>query len=152
VTSENSEKIVTIIGGSGFIGRHIVQALAKRGYLIRVACRRPDLDVQLGTPGRSCRYRPMYAIRLVAVCDGATSVINLTGILASHGAQSLRPSMFWSRSRQSRQSGQGQVFIQMSALGADPASKANMRARNLPEKQRPRQRSRRNHSAAFDCV
>ena len=54
MTSENSEKIVTIIGGSGFIGRHIVRALAQRGYRIRVACRRPDLagHVQpLGTPG-----------------------------------------------------------------------------------------------------
>ena len=55
VASENSEKIVTLIGGSGFIGRHIVRALANRGYRIRVACRRPDLagHVQpLGTPGQ----------------------------------------------------------------------------------------------------
>ena len=34
-------KLVTVIGGSGFLGRHVVRALAKRGYRIRVACR-PD--------------------------------------------------------------------------------------------------------------
>ena len=36
-------KLVTVFGGSGFIGRHVVRALAKRGYLIRVATRRPEL-------------------------------------------------------------------------------------------------------------
>ena len=50
-----SETLITIIGGSGFVGRHVVQALAKRGYRMRVAVRRPDLAgyVQpLGTPGQ----------------------------------------------------------------------------------------------------
>ena len=49
------DKLVTVIGGSGFIGRHVVRALAKRGYRVRVACRRPDLagDVQpYGAPGQ----------------------------------------------------------------------------------------------------
>ena len=88
MTAENSEKIVTIIGGSGFIGRHIVRALAKRGYRIRVACRRPDLagHVQpLGTPGQimPVQANVRYPASLAAVCDGAYAVINLTGVLAS---------------------------------------------------------------------
>ncbi|HEY5362994.1 MAG TPA: NAD-dependent epimerase/dehydratase family protein, partial [Aestuariivirga sp.] len=52
---QNSDKLITIIGGSGFVGRHVVRALAKRGYRIRVACRRPDLAshvVPLGVPGQ----------------------------------------------------------------------------------------------------
>ena len=52
---DKNDKLVTVIGGSGFIGRHVVRSLAKRGYRIRVACRRPDLagHVQpLGTPGQ----------------------------------------------------------------------------------------------------
>ena len=55
VTSANSDKIVTLVGGSGFVGRQILRSLAKRGYRIRVACARPDLSgpVQpLGTTGQ----------------------------------------------------------------------------------------------------
>ncbi len=76
MTAENSEKIVTLIGGSGFIGRHIVRALAKRGYRIRVACRRPDLagHVQpLGTPGQimPVQANVRFPASLAAACDGA---------------------------------------------------------------------------------
>ncbi len=47
----SSEKIVTVIGGSGFVGRHIVRALAREGYRIRVGCRRPDLAGHLQPSG-----------------------------------------------------------------------------------------------------
>ena len=129
VASENSEKIVTLIGGSGFIGRHIVRALANRGYRIRVACRRPDLagHVQpLGTPGQvmpvqaNVRFPPSLA----AACEGAYAVINLTGILASHSAQSfsaIHVSGAEASGRAAR-AAKAQVFIQMSALGANADS------------------------------
>ncbi|RYG55429.1 NAD-dependent epimerase/dehydratase family protein, partial [bacterium] len=38
-----SPKLVTIFGGSGFVGKHLVQALARKGYRMRIAVRRPDL-------------------------------------------------------------------------------------------------------------
>ena len=55
MTLSNMPKLVTIFGGSGFVGRHIVRVLAKRGYRIRVAVRRPD-PAQRGA-GRSMSYR-----------------------------------------------------------------------------------------------
>jgi len=129
VISENSEKIVTLIGGSGFIGRHIVRALAKRGYRIRVACRRPDLagHVQpLGTPGQvmPVQANVRFPASLAAACDGATAVVNLTGVLASRGAQSFDAIHVFGAeaSAKAAKAAKAQVFIQMSALGADAES------------------------------
>ena len=48
----NHDTLVTIFGGSGFLGRHLVRALAKRHYRIRVAVRRPDLAGHLQPLGR----------------------------------------------------------------------------------------------------
>ena len=129
MTSENSEKIVTIIGGSGFIGRHIVRALAKRGYRVRVACRRPDLagHVQpLGTPGQimPVQANVRFPASLAAVCDGAYAVINLTGVLASRGAQSFEAIHVFGAeaSAKAAKAAKARVFIQMSALGTDASS------------------------------
>ncbi|WP_428672092.1 complex I NDUFA9 subunit family protein [Roseibium sp.] len=86
-------KLVTVFGGSGFLGRHIVQALARRGYRVRAAVRRPDLATHLqplGTPGQimpvqaNLRYR-WSVDRAVA---GAGAVVNAVGILAPSGKQS----------------------------------------------------------------
>jgi uncharacterized protein YbjT (DUF2867 family) len=129
VTSENSEKIVTIIGGSGFIGRHIVRALAKRGYRIRVACRRPDLagHVQpLGTPGQvmPVQANVRYPASVAAACDGATAVINLTGVLFSSGAQSFEAIHVFGAEAcaKAAKAAKAKIFIQMSALSADASS------------------------------
>ncbi len=48
-------RIVTVFGGSGFVGRHVVRALAREGWRVRIACRRPDLAFflqPLGGPGQ----------------------------------------------------------------------------------------------------
>ena len=48
-------RLVTVFGGSGFVGRHVVGALARDGWRVRVACRRPDLAFflqPLGGPGQ----------------------------------------------------------------------------------------------------
>ena len=52
MTASPLETLVTVFGGSGFLGRHVVRALAKRGYRIRVAVRRPDLAGHLQPLGR----------------------------------------------------------------------------------------------------
>ena len=50
--ASHSDTLVTVFGGSGFLGRHIVSALARRDYRIRVAVRRPELAGHLQPIGR----------------------------------------------------------------------------------------------------
>jgi NADH dehydrogenase len=88
----SSAKLVTVFGGSGFIGRHVVQALAKRGHRIRVAVRRPDLagHVQpLGAVGqiKAIQANLRYRWSIDRAVDGADAVVNLVGILAESGRQ-----------------------------------------------------------------
>jgi uncharacterized protein YbjT (DUF2867 family) len=129
VTASTSGELITIIGGSGFLGRHIVQALAKRGYRIRVACRRPDLagHVQpLGAPGQimPVQANVRYPASLAAACDGAFAVINLTGILYGSGAQSFDAIHVFGAeaSAKAAKAAKARLFIQVSAIGADAAS------------------------------
>jgi uncharacterized protein YbjT (DUF2867 family) len=122
-------KLITVFGGSGFIGRHLVQALVKRGHRIRVAVRRPDLAGHLqplGTVGQiqpiqaNLRYRPSVE----AAVKGADAVINLVGILAESGKQSFQAVQAEgarSVARAVQEFGVG-IFVQMSALGADLSS------------------------------
>ena len=85
-------KLVTVFGGSGFIGRHVVRALARRGYLIRVATRRPELANHLQPLGNVGQIQPVQANVRVRwsvdrAVEGASHVINLVGILYKSGAQ-----------------------------------------------------------------
>jgi uncharacterized protein YbjT (DUF2867 family) len=129
VADAASETLITVIGGSGFIGRHIVQALAKRSYRMRVAVRRPDLAgyVQpLGTPGQimPVQANVRYPDSLRAVCDGAAVVINLTGVLYSAGPQSFDAIHAFGAeaSADAARACGARQFFQMSAIGADPNS------------------------------
>ena len=129
MNGQTSDKLITIIGGSGFAGRHIVRALAKRGYRIRVACRRPDLagHVQpLGTPGQimPVQANVRFPASLAAACDGAFAVINLTGVLFSSGAQSFDAVHVFGAeaSAKAARAAKARMFIQMSALGASATS------------------------------
>ena len=90
MTLSNLPPLVTIFGGSGFVGRHVVRALAKRGYRIRVAVRRPDLAGHLqplGNVGQisfvqaNLRYRKSVD----RAVDGADHVINCVGVLFESG-------------------------------------------------------------------
>ena len=139
MTASTSGKLITVIGGSGFLGRHIVRALAKRGYRIRVACRRPDLagHVQpLGTPGQimPVQANVRYPASLAAACDGAYAVINLTGILYGSGAQSFDAVHVFGAeaSAKAAKAAKARLFIQVSAIGADAAS-ASQYARSKAE-------------------
>lgn len=126
-----SDRLITIIGGSGFLGRHIVRALARRGYRIRVACRRPDLAGHLQPLGNTGQIAAVqanvrYPASLASACEGAYAVINLTGVLYSAGAQSFDAVHAFGAeaAAQAAKSAKAQLFIQMSAIGADAASTA----------------------------
>jgi uncharacterized protein YbjT (DUF2867 family) len=88
-------KQVTVFGGSGFVGRAIVRALAPQGYLIRVACRRIELAEPLKTAGDVGQITLMRAnLRMpdsVAVAvKGSDAVINAAGIPFQRGRQRYR--------------------------------------------------------------
>lgn len=126
MTAPASDKLITIIGGSGFVGRHVVRALARRGYRIRVACRRPDLAGHLQPLGNLGQIMPVQAnvrfpASVAAACEGAYAVINLTGVLHSAGAQSFDAVHVFGAEASARaaKAARARIFIQMSALGAD---------------------------------
>jgi uncharacterized protein YbjT (DUF2867 family) len=145
--NDNSHKLVTIIGGSGFLGRHIIRALAKDGYRIRVAVRRPDLAGHVQPLGRVGQIVPVqanvrYPDSLDAACASAYAVINLVGILHRAGPQtfeSVHAQGAEAAALAASRAGAA-IFIQMSALGANPGSpsayartkaEGEVRARNV---------------------
>src|SRR5436309_2191787 len=88
-------KQVTVFGGSGFIGRSIVRALAPQGYLIRVACRRIELAEPLKTAGDVGQITLMRTnLRMpqsvAAAIAGSQAVINAAGIPFERGRQRYR--------------------------------------------------------------
>src|SRR5256885_16597021 len=88
----NLDTLVTVFGGSGFLGRSVVRALAKRDYRIRVAVRRPDRAGHLQPLGRVGQIHAVQAnvrntASVEAAVRGADIVINLVGILFERGRQ-----------------------------------------------------------------
>jgi NADH dehydrogenase len=127
--SGQNGKLVTIFGGSGFVGRHVTRALVKRGYRVRAAVRRPDLAGHLQPLGVVGQVHAMqanlrYPDSVIRACVGADIVINLVGILQEQGRQkfdSVQGEGAGVVARAARAAGAARV-IHMSAIGADPAS------------------------------
>ena len=93
--ASNSETLVTVFGGSGFLGRHAIRALAKRDYRIRVAVRRPDLAGHLQPLGKVGQIHAVqanlrYPDSVNAALRDSEIAINLVGILAQGGAQTFK--------------------------------------------------------------
>ena len=87
-----SDTLVTVFGGSGFLGRHLVRALANRQYLVRVAVRRPELTGHLQPLGRvgqihAVQANVRFAHSIEAAIRDADIVVNLVGILFERGRQ-----------------------------------------------------------------
>ena len=87
------DEMITVFGGSGFVGRHVVRALAKAGYRVRVATRRPHLAQDLRVMGVVGQVQLVQSnIRVPSsverAVEGASGVVNLVGVLAESGRQS----------------------------------------------------------------
>jgi uncharacterized protein YbjT (DUF2867 family) len=126
--TSNIDTLVTVFGGSGFIGRHVVRALAKRDYRIRIAVRRPDLAGHLQPLGRVGQIMPVQAnLRYPASVDAAVHdasvVINLVGVLAQSGAQTFDAVQGEGAAAVARAAASvGAQLVHVSAIGADENS------------------------------
>jgi uncharacterized protein YbjT (DUF2867 family) len=128
----NMSKLVTIYGGSGFVGRYIARRLAKDGWRVRVAVRRPNEAMFVktyGTPGQVepvlCNIRDDASVR--AVMQGADAVVNCVGILAENGKNRFGAVQAEGPGRIARiaaESGMSRM-VQISAIGADAQSKSD---------------------------
>ena len=125
------ERIITVFGGSGFLGRYVVRALAQRGWRIKVASRRPDLAFHLQPLGRVGQIQAVqanvrYPASVSAALRKSDAVVNLVGILSSRGRQNFDAvHSFGSRAvaRAAKEHGITDV-VHVSAIGADPDGEA----------------------------
>ncbi|MEZ5776063.1 MAG: complex I NDUFA9 subunit family protein [Hyphomicrobiaceae bacterium] len=124
-------RLVTVFGGSGFLGRHVVRALARRGYRIRAAERRPDLAGHLQPMGGvgqiqavQANLRNLESIRRAVA--GADAVVNLVGILAETGRQRFDNIHVEGARRVARAGREAGIasLVHVSAIGADARSNA----------------------------
>ncbi|MCJ8145090.1 complex I NDUFA9 subunit family protein [Ancylobacter sp. A5.8] len=122
------ERLVTVYGGSGFLGRHVVRALARRGWRVRVAVRRPDLAGHLQPLGTVGQINPVqanlrYPASVLRAAEGAQVVINLVGVLHESGRQSFEAvHQFGARQVAGAAREVGARLIHVSAIGADADS------------------------------
>jgi len=123
------QDLITVFGGSGFLGSQVVRALARKGVNVRVAVREPHLAHTMRMLGDVGQIEVVQAnIRDAASIDraltGATGVINLVGLLYETGRQKFEAvHVTGSRLIAAAAKARGITrFVQMSALGANPAS------------------------------
>ncbi len=124
-------RVITVFGGSGFIGRYLVQRLARRGWVIRVAVRHPDAALFLKPMGDVGQVTPIAASlrhqgSVQAAVAGADAVVNLVGILYQRGPQRF-DAIHAEGARtvaEAAAAAGARRLVQMSALGADAASPA----------------------------
>ena len=126
--ASNLDTLVTVFGGSGFLGRHVVRALAKRDYRIRVAVRRPELAGHLQPLGRVGQIHAVQAnLRYPASVEAAMrdshAAINLVGILAESGAQTFDAVQGSGAGTMAKAAAAaGAAVVHVSAIGADENS------------------------------
>jgi NADH dehydrogenase len=131
MTAIGPNNIVTVIGGSGFIGRYVVEKLAGTGCRIRVAVRRPERALFLKPLGDLGQIEPVTVnIRnrrsLESAIHGADAVVNLVGILFEGGAQrfaAVQAAGAGDAADIARTAGVCR-FVHVSAIGADASSPA----------------------------
>ena len=126
--ASNQDTLVTVFGGSGFVGRHVVRSLAKREYRIRVAVRRPELAGHLQPLGRvgqihSVQANIRYPASVEAAMRDSAVAVNLVGILTPSGAQTFEAVQARGAETVAKAAaGAGARMVHVSAIGADENS------------------------------
>ena len=119
-------KLVTIVGGSGFVGRYIARRLAKEGWRVRVACRHPNQALFVRSYGDVGQVEPVFCnIRddasVKAALAGADAVVNCVGTFNRGGANNFNAVQSEGAGRIARLAAEGglSAMVHISALGAD---------------------------------
>jgi uncharacterized protein YbjT (DUF2867 family) len=136
-----SSDLVVVFGGSGFIGKQVVRALAKRGYRVRVAMRRPHLGHELRVMGDVGQVQLVQAnVRFPesvgGALEGADAVVNLVAVLYEHGKQSfndLHVEAARTIGEAAAKRGIARI-VQFSALGAAPKGSKYQRSKYAGER------------------
>jgi uncharacterized protein YbjT (DUF2867 family) len=126
--ASNLDTLVTVFGGSGFVGRNVVRALAKRDYRIRVAVRRPELAGHLQPLGRVGQIHTVqanlrYPDSVAAALRDSHVAINLVGILTEGGAQTFNAVQAEGAATVAKAAAAAEArLVHVSAIGADAES------------------------------
>ncbi len=126
--ASNLDTLITVFGGSGFLGRNVVRALAKRDYRIRIAVRRPELAGHLQPIGRVGQIHAVqtnlrYPASVAAAMRDSSIAINLVGILTESGAQTFDAVQAGGAETIARAAAAaGARMVHVSAIGADENS------------------------------
>ena len=125
-------KLVTIYGGSGFVGRYIARRMAKEGWRVRVAVRRPNEALFVKTYGVVGQVEPVLCnIRddasVASVMKGADAVVNCVGVLAETGKNTFDAVQSEGPERIARIAKEHGItrMVHVSAIGADMDSESN---------------------------
>ncbi|WP_138471703.1 complex I NDUFA9 subunit family protein [Poseidonocella sp. HB161398] len=124
-------KLVTIFGGSGFVGRHIARRMAKDGWRVRVAVRKPNLAMHVKPYGVVGQVEPVFCnirddISVREVLTGADAVVNCVGVLVESGKNGFEAVQAEGAGRVARIAAELGIsrMVQISAIGADPESES----------------------------
>ena len=127
--TREANRLATVFGGSGFLGRHIVRALVHQGWRVRVAVRRPDLAAFLQPIGGVGQIQPVQAnLRfpdsIAAAIEGATAVVNATGVKTESGPQTYKAVHVDGTLALAQVASAARVssYVHISGIGSDPNS------------------------------
>jgi len=126
-----AQRLATVFGGSGFIGRYVVTNLARDGWLVRVAVRRPDEALFLKTAGAIGQVTPIATnVRdrpsVARAVQGAAAIVNLVGILHEIGRQRFQAVQAKGAGMIAEEAARAGArrLVHISAIGADANSKS----------------------------
>jgi NADH dehydrogenase len=127
--SLGTSTVVTVFGGSGFVGRYVVQALCRAGCRVKVAVRRPDLALPvqtLGNPGQIALLQANVRddASVARACAHSDAVVNLVAILAPSGKQKFKSIHAEGAERiaKAARAAGANALVHVSAIGASRSS------------------------------